>query len=136
MGSCSAWRAIQKRRPRVSSCTLCIAAFSSFFFIHFGILQGTNSGQKHEILYSKFGINYSAQPRRFRTGSVLVREQVNASSIPSSIRLSVNRPTSQLSNGEIDASVISLEDSSGTNSYETPTLVRSLLRSACRFSNI
>jgi len=64
-------------------------------------LRGTNSGQKHEILYSKFGINYSAVPRRFRTGSVLVREQ--------------------LSNGEIDASVISLEDTSRTNSYGTPT---------------
>jgi len=85
-------------------------------------LRGTNSGQKHEILYSKFGINYSAQPRRFRTGSVLIREQVNASSNPSSIRLSVNHPTTQLSNGEIDASVISLEDTSGTNPYGTPAL--------------
>jgi len=63
-------------------------------------LRGTNSGQKHEMLYSKYGINYNALPRRFRTGSVLVREQ--------------------LVNGEIDAGGLSLEDTPETNSVGTP----------------
>jgi tRNA(His) guanylyltransferase len=33
------------------------------------------SSQKHEILFSQFGINYNALPSRFRKGSVLVREK-------------------------------------------------------------
>jgi len=60
-------------------------------------LRGTESGQKHDILFSQFGINYSALPLRYRKGSVLVREQ--------------------LSNGDIDASEISLQDVPRTNSY-------------------
>jgi tRNA(His) 5'-end guanylyltransferase len=42
------------------------------------------------MMFSQFGINYNALPLRFRKGTVLVREQVNASSTPSTIRLSVN----------------------------------------------
>ncbi|KAH9991731.1 Thg1 C terminal domain-containing protein [Russula vinacea] len=42
-------------------------------------LRGTESGRKHDILFSQFGINYSALPLRYRKGSVLVREQVNDS---------------------------------------------------------
>jgi tRNA(His) guanylyltransferase len=38
--------------------------------------QGTVSSQKHEILFSRFAINYNALPSRFRKGSVLVREKV------------------------------------------------------------
>jgi tRNA(His) guanylyltransferase len=33
------------------------------------------SSQKHEILFSQFGINYNALPSPFRKGSVLVREK-------------------------------------------------------------
>jgi len=40
------------------------------------IAKGTVSSQKHEILFSRFGINYNALPSRFRKGSVLVREKV------------------------------------------------------------
>lgn len=39
-------------------------------------LQGTVSTQKHEMLFSRFGINYNDLPPRFRKGSVLVREEV------------------------------------------------------------
>ena len=34
------------------------------------------SSQKHEILFSRFGINYNELPARFKKGSVLVREEV------------------------------------------------------------
>ena len=34
------------------------------------------SGQKHEILFSRFDVNYNALPARFRKGSVMVREEV------------------------------------------------------------
>ncbi|EIW83701.1 tRNAHis guanylyltransferase [Coniophora puteana RWD-64-598 SS2] len=39
-------------------------------------LKGTFSKQKHEILFSRFGINYNALPEQFKKGSVLVREIV------------------------------------------------------------
>lgn len=34
------------------------------------------SSQKHEILFSRFHINYNELPARFRKGSILVREEV------------------------------------------------------------
>ncbi|KAI0775278.1 tRNAHis guanylyltransferase [Trametes elegans] len=39
-------------------------------------LRGTVSSQKHEMLFSRFGINYNELPARFRKGSVLVRTEV------------------------------------------------------------
>ncbi|TFK34606.1 Thg1 C terminal domain-containing protein [Crucibulum laeve] len=39
-------------------------------------LRGTFSKQKHEILFSQFGINYNQLDERYRKGSVLVREEV------------------------------------------------------------
>ncbi|CDO74954.1 hypothetical protein BN946_scf184945.g26 [Trametes cinnabarina] len=39
-------------------------------------LRGTVSSTKHEILFSRFGINYNELPARFRKGSVLVRTEV------------------------------------------------------------
>ncbi|KAJ7140076.1 Thg1 C terminal domain-containing protein [Mycena crocata] len=39
-------------------------------------LKGTVSKQKHEILFSRFKINYNTLDPRFRKGSILVREQV------------------------------------------------------------
>lgn len=39
-------------------------------------LRGTVSSTKHEILHSRFGMNYNNLPARFRRGSILVREQV------------------------------------------------------------
>ncbi|ETW82030.1 hypothetical protein HETIRDRAFT_384464 [Heterobasidion irregulare TC 32-1] len=39
-------------------------------------LRGTVSGQKHEILFSRFNVNYNALPARFRKGSVMVREEI------------------------------------------------------------
>ncbi|ELU42918.1 Thg1 domain-containing protein [Rhizoctonia solani AG-1 IA] len=36
--------------------------------------EGTLSKDKHEILFSNYGINYNGLPERFKKGSVLVRE--------------------------------------------------------------
>ncbi|KAJ7788092.1 Thg1 C terminal domain-containing protein, partial [Mycena olivaceomarginata] len=38
-------------------------------------LKGTVSKQKHEILFSRFQVNYNALDARFRKGSTLVREE-------------------------------------------------------------
>ena len=38
--------------------------------------QGTVSKAKHEILFSRFGINYNDIAERYKKGSVLVREPV------------------------------------------------------------
>lgn len=56
-------------------------------------LRGTLSKEKHEILFSRFNINYNNINERFKKGSVLVREEtpslheqvaVNLDAIPSS----------------------------------------------------
>ncbi|KAI0729243.1 Thg1 C terminal domain-containing protein [Fomitopsis betulina] len=39
-------------------------------------LKGTVSSTKHDILHTRFNINYNSLPARFRKGSVLVREQI------------------------------------------------------------
>ncbi|KAH9902955.1 tRNAHis guanylyltransferase [Cubamyces lactineus] len=39
-------------------------------------LRGTVSSTKHEILFSRYGINYNDLPARYRKGSVLVRTEV------------------------------------------------------------
>ena len=39
------------------------------------------SGQKQEILFSRFGINYNDLPRQFRKGSIIVREKVARSRV-------------------------------------------------------
>ncbi|KDR78671.1 hypothetical protein GALMADRAFT_244160 [Galerina marginata CBS 339.88] len=39
-------------------------------------LRGTFSKEKHEILFSRFGINYNQLNERFRKGSVLFREEI------------------------------------------------------------
>jgi tRNA(His) guanylyltransferase len=40
------------------------------------MIQGTASAQKHELLHTKFGINYNQVSERYRKGSVLVRDVV------------------------------------------------------------
>ena len=40
--------------------------------------QGTVASQKHELLFSRFGLNYNDVPERYRKGSVLVRDEVRA----------------------------------------------------------
>jgi len=37
-------------------------------------LSGTNSAQKNQLLFERFGINYNDVPQRMRKGSVVVRE--------------------------------------------------------------
>jgi len=39
-------------------------------------LRGTLSGEKNELLYSEFNINYNNEPEIFKKGTVLVREKV------------------------------------------------------------
>ena len=39
-------------------------------------MQGTNSSTKHELLFSRFQINYNEISARFRKGSVIIREEV------------------------------------------------------------
>jgi hypothetical protein len=41
--------------------------------------QGTVSSQKHELLFSRFGVTYAHIDERFRKGSVLVRQQASTS---------------------------------------------------------
>ncbi|KAG6885626.1 hypothetical protein C0993_012044 [Termitomyces sp. T159_Od127] len=45
-------------------------------------VQGTVSKEKHEILFTKFQINYNQIDERFRKGSVLVRDEVTESAVP------------------------------------------------------
>ncbi|KAH9063629.1 tRNAHis guanylyltransferase [Lactarius vividus] len=40
------------------------------------MLRGTVSSQKHEILFSRFGINYNDLPRQFRKGSTIVKDKL------------------------------------------------------------
>nr|CAG4646468.1 EOG090X0AR4 [Macrothrix elegans] len=42
-------------------------------------LRGTVSGDKNEILFSQFGINYNNEPEVFRKGTILVRRKVPVS---------------------------------------------------------
>ncbi|KAI4263285.1 MAG: hypothetical protein L6R42_001564 [Xanthoria sp. 1 TBL-2021] len=37
-------------------------------------LKGTVASQKHELLFSRFGINYNDEPEQFKKGSVLFRD--------------------------------------------------------------
>ncbi|KAF9790808.1 tRNAHis guanylyltransferase [Thelephora terrestris] len=39
-------------------------------------LRGTNSAQKNQLLFERFGVNYNSVPERMRKGSVIVREEV------------------------------------------------------------
>lgn len=43
--------------------------------------QGTVSSTKHEMLFSRFGINYNEISDRFKKGSVIVREMVRLISL-------------------------------------------------------
>jgi tRNA(His) 5'-end guanylyltransferase len=36
--------------------------------------KGTNSAQKNQLLFNRFGINYNDVPERMRKGSVILRE--------------------------------------------------------------
>ncbi|KAF7311936.1 Histidine tRNA guanylyltransferase [Mycena indigotica] len=47
-------------------------------------LKGTQSKDKHELLFTRFGVNYNAVDERFRKGSVLVRQQEQQGSHPDS----------------------------------------------------
>lgn len=37
-------------------------------------LKGTNSKEKNELLFSRFGINYNNEPQMFRKGSLIIRK--------------------------------------------------------------
>lgn len=42
-------------------------------------LKGTSAGDKNELLFSRFGINYNEVPQRFRKGTTLCRSRPNSS---------------------------------------------------------
>ncbi|KAI0327838.1 tRNAHis guanylyltransferase [Cubamyces sp. BRFM 1775] len=67
-------------------------------------LRGTVSSTKHEILFSRYGINYNDLPARYRKGSVLVRTEVRTS-IPHRCRVP----------GEVDP------ETAGTQPLESPS---------------
>ena len=85
------------------------------------------SSQKHEMLFSRFGINYNALPSRFRKGSVLVREQVTT--FQPSILVFVcplTHLTNQLSSGDEteNSGELSLFHVPRANPLESLSLVR------------
>lgn len=49
-------------------------------------LKGTMSGDKNELLFSRFGINYNDTPRRFRKGTTLYRAQPAGVALPEPAR--------------------------------------------------
>jgi len=51
------------------------------------VLKNTNSAEKNELLFSKFGINYSKEEAVYRKGSVLYQKRVD-------------RPVDQLDEGK------------------------------------
>ena len=50
-------------------------------------LKGTTAGNKNEILFSKFGINYNNEDLIFRKGSIVFRE-VSLLRLRSSLKIS------------------------------------------------
>ena len=72
--------------------------------------KGTGSTQKHEMLFSRFNINYNDVNARFRKGSVLVRA-VSGICLP--IGLSVDfyqhREEDKIYKGEIEGEIEELE---------------------------
>lgn len=57
------------------------------------------SAQKHELLFSRFGVNYNQLPARFRKGSVLVREEVGESGKVRSLSALVSSKVTRMLNG-------------------------------------
>ena len=45
-------------------------------------LKGTSSGDKNELLFSRFGINYNDIPQRFRKGTTLFRTRPTPEAVP------------------------------------------------------
>ena len=39
-------------------------------------LKGTLSGEKNEILFSEFGINYNKEPEQFKKGTTIIKKKV------------------------------------------------------------
>ncbi|WVN89235.1 uncharacterized protein L203_104453 [Cryptococcus depauperatus CBS 7841] len=76
-------------------------------------LQGTNSKDKNELLFSQFSINYNNLPEMFRKGSVLVRQaqqpSVLASSKPQTVQQegsNENHPVEIASQGPKSSEII------------------------------
>ncbi|EIW57505.1 tRNAHis guanylyltransferase [Trametes versicolor FP-101664 SS1] len=63
-------------------------------------LRGTVSATKHEIMFSKFGINYNDLPARFRKGSILVRTETEPGETQEPSAPSVVGPQVQTSKGK------------------------------------
>lgn len=63
-----------------------------------------DSPQKNELLFSRFGINYSHLPAQYRKGSILVREDPRSSTAPIPDKLPAHtespRPPEEATTGE------------------------------------
>lgn len=74
------WALIQKGGQTATEAhvTLKVFIFPSVSVMYRSLtnLQGTVSATKHEMLFSRFGINYNEISERFKKGSVIVREIV------------------------------------------------------------
>ena len=51
--------------------------FSGVSKLYFHVLKGTVKKEKHEILFSEFGVNYNDEPQMFRKGTYLYRKRVS-----------------------------------------------------------
>ncbi|THH03595.1 hypothetical protein EW146_g10386, partial [Bondarzewia mesenterica] len=74
-------------------------------------LRGTVSSQKHEMLFSRFGINYNVLPERFRKGSVFVREEIQDEE-PSAVTGTsdpLDNPSSMVETGSRESAAIEPE---------------------------
>lgn len=55
------------------------------------ILKDTDSGQKNELLFSKYGVNYNQLDAIFRKGSVIYRDKVPSTEVSAKTGLEVVR---------------------------------------------
>ncbi|GJE88705.1 tRNAHis guanylyltransferase [Phanerochaete sordida] len=83
-------------------------------------LRGTVSKEKHELLFSRFGVNYNTIPERYRKGSVLVREEV-AGHEPSGTAESAPAEDKCATSGSgAEASEVRVEHTQGTKKSKKP----------------
>jgi len=120
-----------------------VLVFSTFKTYFIFLTQGTFSRDKHEILHSRFNINYNDIDPRFRKGSVLYRQEVGVlfCHCTTNELLNVHQvPQSEIEGPSIDKppvleaedgneAVTQTDEEASTNSGETtPTKIKMLKR--------
>ncbi|KAI9057310.1 tRNAHis guanylyltransferase [Trametes sanguinea] len=86
-------------------------------------LRGTVSATKHEILFSRFGINYNELPARYRKGSVLVRKEVPE---PEAAEAGVETQSADANPGDQAPSVAAADKASKKKKSKARTVVELL----------